>query len=124
MCNVSRCALTSASSCDLDSAPCSLACRGTGWGDGQTCVSTFDTVRRHANQTWGVNYQAGHVCNALQGYCNAEGDCLQVGSDLDAKWANRGGKYFASYWWGAILAIIGLILLQFVVRRIHRIKRT
>lgn len=123
VCNMSRCALTGSTQCDAPSAPCQLGCMGNGWGNGSECISTFDVANRHPSQTWGINFEAGHVCNDMTGYCNAHGSCQQVGSDLERKWSAAGAHFVRHYWWAIIMSVIALIGLQFVVMRIHRMKR-
>lgn len=123
VCNMSRCGLTGSAACDSPSAPCALACKGSGWGNGSECVSTFDGGNRHTNQTWGINYEAGHTCNDLMGYCTSGGVCQQVGSDLQRKWSQAGTEFVKAYWWAFLLVIGAGVLLQFVVMRLHRMKR-
>ena len=67
-CNVSRCRIFGAWPCEAPHAPCALSCKGSGWGNGSECVSTFNTTARHVNQTWGVHYSAGQVCDGMKGY--------------------------------------------------------
>jgi hypothetical protein len=122
-CNVSRCALFGAKSCDAVTAPCALACKGSGWGNGYECVSSFNTTARHKNQTWGVHYSSGHVCDGLQGYCTSSGACQRVGSDMEQSWASAAHTYVKAYWWAILLTIVGFVGLQVVVMRLHRMKR-
>ena len=122
-CNVSRCALFGAKPCDAVDSPCALACKGSGWGNGSECVSTFNTTARHVNQTWGVHYSSGHVCDGLQGYCTSTGSCQRVGSDMERSFASAAHSYIKAYWWAMLLTIVAFVGLQVVVMRLHRMKR-
>lgn len=121
LCNVSRCALTSAAQCNTQD--CDLSCAGSGWGNGTQCVSTYDEADRHPNQTYGLHVASGHTCDDYLGYCNARGECMSVGTDLAQKWSAKGAAFFTSYWWALMIALALFYGIHLGVRRLYRVKR-
>lgn len=87
------------SACSVSSDSCDVGCSGGYWGDGNSCISTFDAVNRPTSVTRGVYLEEGTTCENNAGFCNRNGQCLHVGMDAATRWAVLGGEHMAK--WGA-----------------------
>lgn len=120
VCDVFICELYGGTQCGL--APprsCELGCRGGGWGNGDSCISTFDSSNRPKQIGQGRHLIAGTPCNGYKGICDHQGDCDRA-NPIDTKkapepftevWFNKHWKYFVI---GAVVLIGAMLVLKHI----------
>lgn len=102
---------------------CQLGCRGPGFGDGESCVSTFSSPERLPPTLYGGrDLGPGTPCRASMGLCDAVGDCILV-NPSDAPKAPQWTKVVVDeYWQEAVVGcVLAILLLTFFVQ--YRIRR-
>lgn len=127
-CNVSICELYNAQDCEIEGKACEVACIGEGWGDGDSCVSTFsdDKPEAFGDGRW---KPAGSPCLNYQGYCDQGGTCVIVEADkvldklkeaLSGLSADSVWQWISSNWLrsgGILAAIVFVAVALFLTRR-------
>ena len=123
-CNTWKCSVFGAERCIGDGLSCALSCKGGSFGDGSTCVSTFDKdLRPSTINVTGLYVGEGTTCDEYKGYCSKRGYCYSVGSDLASRWKERGTDFFLAYGWTILAGVLAITLLQVGFRRLYRVKR-
>eukprot|EP00039_Didymoeca_costata_P027223 m.17835 g.17835 ORF g.17835 m.17835 type:complete len:758 (+) comp6124_c0_seq1:142-2415(+) len=128
-CNVSICKQYGGEPCEIEGSECDVACIGEGWGDGQTCISSFNEDERPEGFPGGKSNPAGSTCKNYEGYCDEGGECVIVDSEqvldrlkklLSGIDANKVWEWIKSDWVrsGGILAgFIVLLVALYATRR-------
>eukprot|EP00039_Didymoeca_costata_P023436 m.7120 g.7120 ORF g.7120 m.7120 type:complete len:843 (-) comp3648_c0_seq2:51-2579(-) len=123
-CSEWMCNLTGAERCSPMAHGCGLSCIGNGWGDGTECISSFDKDNRPSSiNASGLYLGEGTPCDEYRGYCSARGHCYSVGSDLASRFRQGGSRFFARWGWTIFVGTLAVLLLQYGLRRIYRVKR-
>jgi len=119
ICDDFICELYNAEQCGLPHPhACQLGCVGPGFGDGQTCISTFETSETPAGIGQGRYLYPGTACMNNRGMCDGKGGCNYISPDdmehADA-WMDRINKY-----WEEIVITFAVVLFLLVLFVQHR----
>eukprot|EP00038_Savillea_parva_P005852 m.160320 g.160320 ORF g.160320 m.160320 type:complete len:827 (+) comp11930_c0_seq1:1761-4241(+) len=134
VCHKYVCELYGATQCGLmHPHSCELGCRGSGFGDGTECVSTFDTSKTPSGFGGGRFYVAGTPCRRNLGRCDSGGTCVTI-DQADGMRAGAGASRFVAENWmaivgsvaGVVIAILGVMhwyqhrVIQYKIRESER----
>lgn len=88
---------------------CELGCRGDGWGNGNECISTFDSSNTPAGFVGGRYYVAGTPCRKNYGRCDSNGECITIDTS-DGVRARSPSQIFVENNWLPITAGVSVTL--------------